>query len=79
MLSPACEYGWRRQDPKQVIVFCPDHATFRGRLYEEAGKRRMGEDLLHQFSFAKGHTEWAEEERHEGEETEEAEEEEHTD
>ena len=35
----------------------------------------MGEDLLHQFLFAKGHTEWAERGKYKGEEFEEAEEE----
>ena len=39
MLSPACGCGWRRQDPKHVIMFCPNHAATRNRPYEEAGTR----------------------------------------
>ena len=39
----------------------------------------MGEDLLHQFLFAKMHTEWTERGKHKGEEVEETEEEENTD
>ena len=29
--------GWRRQDPKNVIMFCPYHARNRRKLYETAG------------------------------------------
>ena len=84
VLSPACECGWRRQDPKHIIVFCPNHAATRNRLYEEAGTRHykemlatkrglravagwvMREGLLHQFSLAKEHAEWAENGKGEG-------------
>lgn len=40
VLSPACQCGWRRQDPKHIIMFCPDHAATRDRLFEEAGTRQ---------------------------------------
>ena len=45
VLSPACQCGWRRQDPKHVIVFCPNHALTRNRLYEEAGTQQYQEML----------------------------------
>lgn len=40
MISPACQGGWRRQDPKHVIIFCPNHARNRRSLYEAAGTDR---------------------------------------
>lgn len=40
VLSPACQCGWRRQDPKHVTVFCPGHVTTRSRLYEGAGTQQ---------------------------------------
>ena len=45
VLSPACQYGWRRQDPKHVIVFCPNHALTRNRLYKKAGTQQYQEML----------------------------------
>ena len=45
VLSPACGCGWRRQDPKHIIIFCPNHAATRNRLYEEAGTRHYKEIL----------------------------------
>ena len=40
-LSPACQCGWRRQDPKHIIVFCPKHTiATRNKMYEEAGTRQ---------------------------------------
>lgn len=27
VLYPACQCGWRRQDPKHIVMFCPDHAS----------------------------------------------------
>ena len=39
MLSPACGCGWRRQDPKHIIIFCPNHVATRNKLYKEAGTR----------------------------------------
>lgn len=32
-----------------MVIFCPDHALTRNRLFEDAGTRRY----LHQFSLAK--------------------------
>ena len=40
MISPACRCGWRKEDPKHVIIFCPDRAHHRRRLYEVAGTNR---------------------------------------
>ena len=37
MISPACHCGWRRQDPKRVVIFCLNHAYYRRRFYETAG------------------------------------------
>lgn len=45
MLSLACQCGWRRQDPKHIIVFCPDHMATRDKLYEEAGTQQYLEML----------------------------------
>ena len=43
MVSPACQCGWRRQDPKQIIIFCPNHARNRRSLYEAARTDRYQE------------------------------------
>ena len=40
VISPACRCGWRKEDPKHVIMFCPDRAQHRYRLYEAAGTNR---------------------------------------
>ena len=41
VVSPACQCGWRRQNPKHIItVFCPNHALNRRSLYEAAGTDR---------------------------------------
>lgn len=45
VVSPACQCGWRRQDPNHVIMFCPDHARNRWKLYEAAGTDRYLEIL----------------------------------
>ena len=45
VISPACQCGWRRQDPKHVILFCPRHAHIRRRLLEAAGTDRYLEIL----------------------------------
>ena len=45
VISPACQWRWRRQDPKHVIVFCPHHARNRRRLFEAAGTDRWQEVL----------------------------------
>ena len=43
VVSPACHCGYRRQDRKHVIIFCPNHAYNRRRLYETAGTNRYQE------------------------------------
>ena len=43
VVSPACQCGWRRQDPKHIIIFCPNHALNRRSLYEAAGTGRYRE------------------------------------
>ena len=40
VISPACRCGWQKEDPKHVIIFCPDRAHHRRRLYEAAGTNR---------------------------------------
>ena len=40
VVSPACQCGWRRQDSKHVINFCPNHARNRRRFYKAAGMNR---------------------------------------
>ena len=45
MLFPACQCGWRRQDPTHVTAFCPDHEVTRDKLYEEARTRQYLEML----------------------------------
>ena len=43
VVSPACQCGWRRQNPKHVIIFCPNHARNRRSLYEAAGTSQYRE------------------------------------
>ena len=43
VVSPACQCGWRQQDPKHIIIFCPNHAHNRRSLYEAAGTSRYQE------------------------------------
>ena len=43
VVSPACQCGWRRQDPKHVIIFYPNHARNRHSLYEAAGTSQYRE------------------------------------
>ena len=45
VISPACQCSWRRQDPKHVVMFCPNHASTRHRLFREAGTQRYREIL----------------------------------
>lgn len=45
VISPECQCGWKRQDPKHVIIFCPHLASNRRRLYEEAETLRYQEML----------------------------------
>ena len=43
VVSPACQCGWRRQDPKHVVIFFPEHTRNRRGLYESAGTDRYDE------------------------------------
>ena len=45
MASPACQCGWRRQDPKHIIIFCPNDARNCRRSYEAAGTDRYQETM----------------------------------
>lgn len=51
VLSLVCQCGWRRQDLKHVIIFCPGHVLARGRLFEEAGTRQYSEMLSKEKSL----------------------------
>ena len=45
VVSPACQCGGQRQGPRHIIVFCPDRARNRQKLYEAAGTNRLQEIL----------------------------------
>ena len=45
VVSPACQCGWRHQDPEQVVISCPERARHRRRLYDAAGTDRYHEIL----------------------------------
>lgn len=45
VISPACQYGWRREDPKHVLMFCPNCALNRRESFEAAGTDRYQEVL----------------------------------
>ena len=40
VITPASRCGWRKKNPKHVIIFCPDRAHHRCRLDEAAGTNR---------------------------------------
>ena len=29
IMSPACQYGWRKQDVKHILLFCPEYSEGR--------------------------------------------------
>ena len=37
VISLACRCGWQKENPKHVIIFCPDQVHHRCRLYKAAG------------------------------------------
>ena len=45
VLSPACQCGWRRQDRKHLVIFCPNHGSNRHRLFRRAETQRYREIL----------------------------------
>lgn len=45
VFSPACQCGWRRQDPKHVVIFCLERAYNRQNLYETAGANKYDETM----------------------------------
>ena len=45
VVSPACQFGWRRHDPKHVVIFCPDRARDHQKLYKTAGTDKYQEIL----------------------------------
>lgn len=45
VVSPACQCNWRRQDPKNIIIFCPDRTRNRRVLYEAAGTDRYKKSM----------------------------------
>ena len=45
LISPACQCGRRRQDLRHVIIFCPNQAFKRRRLYEKTETQRYQETL----------------------------------
>lgn len=51
---PACQCGWRRQDPKHVIIFRPNHAFNRRRLYEAGGNRSIPKNSVDRKVTSRG-------------------------
>ena len=45
VVAPACRSGCPRQNPKHVLMFCPDHARNRPKLFEAAGTYKYREIL----------------------------------
>lgn len=45
VISPACQCGWRWEDPKHVVIFCPNRARNHRNLYEAARTNRYREIL----------------------------------
>ena len=43
IVSPACQCGWRREDPKHHVIFCPTRGPNRRSLYEAAVTSRYEE------------------------------------
>lgn len=45
VLSPASQCGWRRQNPRHMIIFCPDHGLAQSRLFKKADMQQYSEML----------------------------------